>query len=133
MEETIILSSIFVTTKVFLPAWFNDEPKEYASLSSIITKRSWKLLFSIIVIFPNCALNRLISSSDSFDFGKLGIRYNIGESSNMFTDERYVPASFVELRKDIHLDSSHTGKSLQLLAIDNDIEILYVKMESLNP
>lgn len=65
---------------------------------------------------------------ETFDFARLGIKFSIGSANSVFTDEEYVPASFVELEKDIYLDMSSVGNKLELIAIDDDIEIIYVKL-----
>ena len=64
---------------------------------------------------------------ESFDFAKLGIKYSIGTNS-IFTDEEYIPASFIELHKDIYFDMNSTGNTLEIIAIDDDIELLYVEL-----
>ena len=64
----------------------------------------------------------------TFDFAKIGIKYSIGGTNSTFIDEMYLPASFIELDKEIYFDMNSIGNKLELIAIDDDIELLYVEL-----
>lgn len=73
-------------------------------------------------------------TQDSFDFARLGIKTSLSSTANSgryFTNEVYVPASFVEINQDLYIDMG-AEDSLTLEAIDNDIEILMVQVWKIN-
>lgn len=151
-NESYVDSENNTVTKNHIPIWYKQNP-EY-SLTKILHLKKDDILsyfidgfntktlydspqhFRLTIVaryFPasnlDVSANNFTVTQNSFDFTKIGIRYNIGQDAQyIFTDERYVPSSFVEIQKDIYLDAKHTGKALDIVALGDDLEILYVKM-----
>lgn len=66
----------------------------------------------------------------TFDFGRIGIKSPINTGSMFFSNIQYAPASWVELNAIIMLDSK-ASDDLIIEALDNDVELLYIKVEEL--
>ena len=108
-----------------------------ANYSNTSIYNSANRVFKVTLVaryFPSSNLNinanTFTINSGTFDFGRIGIKSPINTDSKYFTSIEYVPASWVEVNTTIMLDAK-AGNKLILEAIDNDVELLYIKFEKL--